>query len=132
MTELEITELLIELGNQGVTGIKIHYDGSGDSGAIEEVNYTTDPCASPDDVDDNVEVWGGNSLGEINASAYEKFKNLGYTLLEGVEDWYNNEGGFGDICICVPSGKYIINNNVRITNVEFYLHDGNLLEKSEN
>lgn len=131
MTELQMTELLIELGNEGVTGIKIHYDGSGDSGAIEEVNYTTDPCASPNDVDDNVEVWGGNSLSEISDSAYEKFRSLGYKLLEGVEDWYNNEGGFGDICICVPSGKYIINNNVRITNVEFYLHDGNLLEESE-
>ncbi len=130
MTELEITELLIELGNQGVTGIKIHYDGSGDSGAIEEINYTTDPCASPDDVDDNVEVWGGNSLGEINSNAYSKLESFGYNLLEDVEDWYNNEGGFGDICICVPSGKYIINNNVRIANTEFYLHEGDLLEKS--
>ena len=131
MTELEITGLLIQLADLGVTGIKIHYDGSGDSGAIEEINYTTDPCASPDDVDENVESWGGTSLSEISDGAYEKFKTFGYRLLNNVEDWYNNEGGYGDICICVPSGKYIINNNVRIMNTEFYLHEGNLLEKSE-
>jgi hypothetical protein len=131
MTELQITGLLIQLADLGVTGIKVHYDGSGDSGSIEEVNYTTDPCASPDDVDENVESWGGKSLSEISDDAFEKLKSFGYTLLEDVEDWYNNEGGWGDICICVPSGKYIINNNVRIVNSEFYLHEGNLLEKSE-
>jgi len=131
MTELQITGLLIQLADLGVTGIKVHYDGSGDSGSIEEVNYTTDPCASPDDVDENVESWGGKSLSEISDDASEKLKSFGYTLLEDVEDWYNNEGGWGDICICVPSGWYIINNNVRIVNSEFYLHEGNLLEKSE-
>jgi len=131
MTELQMTELLIKLGNEGVTGIKVHYDGSGDSGSIEEINYTTDPCASPDDVDENVESWGGTSLSEISDDASEKIKNLGYKLLNTVEDWYNNEGGWGDICICVPSGKYIINNNVRISNSEFYFHEGSLLEKSE-
>jgi len=131
MTELEITELLIKLGNEGVTGIKLHYDGSGDSGFIEEVNYTTDPCQSVDDVDENVDSWGGKSLSEISDNAFEKIKAFGYRLLDNVEDWYNNEGGFGDICICVPSGKYCINNNIRITNTEFYFHKGNLLEKSK-
>ena len=131
MKENELLSIMYTLKDRGVTGIKIHYDGSGDSGAIEEINYTTEPCESPEDVDDNVESWGGTSLDEISDDAYEKFKTFGYRLLNNVEDWYNNEGGYGDICICVPSGKYIINNNVRIMNTEFYLHEGNLLEKSE-
>jgi hypothetical protein len=132
MKENELLSIMYTLKDRGVTGIKIHYDGSGDSGAIEEINYTTEPCESPEDVDENVESWGGTSLSEISDGAYEKFKTtFGYRLLNNVEDWYNNEGGYGDICICVPSGKYIINNNVRIMNTEFYFHEGNLLEKSE-
>jgi hypothetical protein len=131
MTENELLSIMYTLKDRGVTGIKIHYDGSGDSGAIEEINYTTEPCETPEDVDENVESWGGTSLSEISDGLYEKIKTFGYRLLNNVEDWYNNEGGYGDICICVASGKYIINNNVRIMNTEFYFHEGNLLEKSE-
>jgi len=132
MTELEMTGLLIKLADHGVTGIKIHYDGSGDSGAIEEICYTTDPCASPSDVDDNVEIWGSSySLSNLDETAYKAIENFAYEkLLEDIEDWYNNEGGFGDISICVPSGKYMIDNHVRYYQTEDYQHEGSLLTKS--
>jgi hypothetical protein len=42
MTENDMTSLLLQLADRGVTGIKIYYAGSGDSGAIEDVVYTTD------------------------------------------------------------------------------------------
>ena len=35
MTELELTSLLFQLADHGVTGIKVKYDGGGDSGDIE-------------------------------------------------------------------------------------------------
>ena len=41
------------------------------------------------------------------------------------------EGGFGNLCICVPSGKYIINNHIRVTQTEDYFHDGDLFSKTE-
>jgi hypothetical protein len=132
MTEIEMTGLLIKLADHGVTGIKIHYDGSGDSGAIEEICYTTDPCASPSDVDDNVEIWGSSySLSHLDEIAYKAIENFAHEkLLEDIEDWYNNEGGFGDISICVPSGKYMIDNHVRYYTTEDYQHEGSLIEKS--
>jgi len=37
MTENEMTDLLLKLADLGVTGIKIFYSGSGDSGDIEKV-----------------------------------------------------------------------------------------------
>jgi hypothetical protein len=52
-------------------------------------------------------------------------------LLNEIEDWWNNEGGYGTLCIMVPSGKYIINNHIRITDTEDYFHDGDLLSKAE-
>jgi len=131
MTELEMTSLLLKLADLGVTGIKIHYDGGGDSGAIESINYTAEPCETPEDVDDKTESWGHeNSLADLDQEAYAAIETFAYKILDDIEDWWNNEGGFGDLCICVPSGKYIIENHVRYYNTEDYQHEGSLIEKS--
>ena len=133
MTELEMTGLLIKLADHGVTGIKIHYDGSGDSGAIEEICYTTDPCASPSDVDDNVEIWGSSySLSNLDETAYKAIENFAYEkLLEDIEDWYNNDGGYGFINIDLDKLHYHISNNIRYTNYETYTHEGSIHDLSE-
>ena len=49
MNEMMMTSLLIELADLGVTGIQIYYEGSGDSGCVDEVLYTTDIL--PEDVE---------------------------------------------------------------------------------
>ena len=130
MTELELTSLLFQLADHGITGIKVKYDGAGDSGAIEWMGYTKEPCETPEDVDDKVEDWSdASNLSVFDSGAYSQIEEFAYKLLNDIEDWWNNEGGFGDLCICVPSGKYIINNHVRITETEDYFHDGSLLDK---
>jgi len=132
MTELELTSLLFQLADLGITGVKVKYDGAGDSGAIEWIGYTTKPCETPEDVNDNVNDWENDwLLANISADAHNKIESFAYDILNDIEDWWNNEGGFGDLCICIPSGKYIINNHVRITDTEDYFHDGNILEKAE-
>ena len=132
MTELELTSLLFQLADLGVTGVKVKYDGGGDSGAIEQIGYTTEPCETPEDVDDRVNDWENDwSLAKISPDAYTAIESFAYNILNDVEDWWNNEGGWGDLCICVPSGKYIINNHIRITESEDYFHDGSLLDQVE-
>ena len=133
MTELELTSLLFKLADLGITGIKVKYDGGGDSGAIEYIGYTKKPCETPEDVDDNVEDWEEQSkLLNIDRDLYYEIETFAHEkLLDDIEDWWNNEGGFGTLCICVPSGKYIINNSVRIIETEDFFHDGSLLEKAE-
>jgi hypothetical protein len=37
MTEQELTQTLIQLADLGVTGIRINYEGGGDSGCIEDI-----------------------------------------------------------------------------------------------
>jgi hypothetical protein len=132
MTEKEITGLLLKLADIGITGIKVHYDGGGDSGAIEDISYTTEPCETPDDVDEKVEIgWGSeNNLADLDQEAYKAIEEFAYKVLDDIEDWWNNEGGFGDLSICVPSGKYMIDNHVRYYQTENYLHEGSLIEKS--
>ena len=130
MTELELTSLLFQLADLGITGVKVKYDGAGDSGAIEWIGYTTKPCETPEDVNDNVNDWENDwLLANISADAHNKIESFAYDILNDIEDWWNNEGGFGDLCICIPSGKYIINNHVRITDTEDYFHDGSLLDE---
>ena len=133
MTEVELTSLLFRLADFGITGVKVKYDGGGDSGAIEWIGYTKKPCETPEDVNDNVDDWADEwVLAKISADAHNAIEEFAQSkLLDDIEDWWNNEGGFGELCICIPSGKYIINNHVRITETEDYFHDGSLLDKVE-
>jgi hypothetical protein len=133
MTENEMTGLLLKLADLGVTGIKVQYDGGGDSGAVEWIGYTTEKCATPEDVDDYIDTWDNDAnLADLDSSAYSLIEDFAQErILEDIEDWWNNEGGYGDLSICVPSGKYCINNHIRITETEDYKHGGSLLEKAE-
>jgi hypothetical protein len=133
MTEVELTSLLFKLADLGITGVKVKYDGGGDSGAIEWIGYTSKPCETPEDINDKVNDWDNEyTLTNLDGDLYYQIESfVDEKLLNDIEDWWNNEGGFGDLCICVPSGKYIINNHVRITETEDYFHDGDLLSKTE-
>ena len=132
MTEEQLMEVLIQLADQGVTGIKIHYDGGGDSGAIEAIVYTDEEDANFIDID-LIGTWNEDKdLEKLNSSAYTTIQNFAHeTLLDNIEDWWNNEGGYGDLLIKVPSGEYLINNNVRVVEIEEYTHEGNLFRKTE-
>ncbi len=133
MTEEQLMEVLIQLADQGVTGIKVHYDGCGDSGAIESIVYTDKEDPEFSDID-LVSAWEEDkNLAKLNSSAYSTIQNFAHeTLLDNIEDWWNNEGGYGDLLIKVPSGEYIVYNNVRIMEIEEYTHEGNLFRKIEN
>ena len=132
MTENELTGLLLKLADLGVTGVKVQYDGAGDSGAVEWIGYTKELCETPEDVNDNIDSWANDAnLANIDQNSYNQIENFAYEILNDVEDWWNNEGGFGTLCISIPSGKYIINNHIRITETEDYFHDGSILDKAE-
>ena len=137
MNETMMTSLLIQLADLGVTGIQIYYEGSGDSGCIDEVLYTTDKL--PENLEDAFDkirclnTWDEESKylrnldsglsSDIESFAEEK-------ILDSIEDWWNNEGGYGTMCILVPSGKYDVMNNVRITEIETFEHVGNLIDQT--
>ena len=133
MTEVELMSLLVRLADFGITGIKVKYDGGGDSGAIEWIGYTKKPCETSEDVNDNVEDWADEwNLAKLDQDLYCKLEEFAEEkILDDIEDWWNNEGGWGELCICVPSGKYQITNNIRITDHEIFNHEGSILDKAE-
>lgn len=132
MTEEQLMEVLIQLADQGVTGIKVYYEGGGDSGAIESIVYTDKENPEWDDIQ-TLNSWEKDIfLTSINSEAHSQIENFAHqTILDNIEDWWNDEGGYGDLLIKVPSGEYIVYNNIRITEVEEYNHGGNLFKKTE-
>lgn len=132
MTELEMTSLLLKLADLGVTGIKVHYEGGGDSGAIENVVYTTKENAEFDDID-YINSWDKDqALRSLNSDLCNTIENFAIDqILEDIEDWWNNEGGYGVLLIKVPSGEYLIHNNIRRVELDEYDHDGNLFKKTK-
>jgi hypothetical protein len=137
MNEINMMGTLVKLADLGVTGIKVQYEGSGDSGAIENVVYTTekmdeDEEAAFDDIND-IEVWGQDvlHLQELDSGLSSDIANfVEEQLLNDIEDWWNDEGGYGSVCILIPSGKYKIYNDIRITQIESYFHEGSLIQKT--
>lgn len=137
MNETMMTSLLIQLADLGVTGIQIYYEGSGDSGCIEDVIYTTDklPENEEDAFDEvrSLNSWADDvkSLRDLDSGLSSDIENFANTqILDNLEDWWNNDGGYGTMCILVPSGKYDVMNNVRITEVDTYTHEGSLIDKT--
>lgn len=130
MTEQELMETLIRLADLGVTGIRINYEGSGDSGCIEEMLYTNKEGVSIREVQNL--PWDSKNLRELSNELANNIENFAHEeILDDVEDWWNNEGGSGTLSILVPSGEYNVENNIRIINYEEYFHEGNLFKKTE-
>jgi hypothetical protein len=134
MTENDMTGLLLQLADLGVTGIKIIYSGGGDSGAIDDIIYTTEEVTFLEDLDD-LDPYSENvlNLRDLSTSFYSDIEDFATSkLLDNVEDWWNNEGGHGTVLIAIPSGNYTINNNIYFTETETYNHNGNLINQSLN
>ena len=134
MTENDMTGLLLQLADLGVTGIKIIYSGGGDSGAIDEIIYTTEKVTCLEDLDD-LDPYSENvlNLKDLSTSLYSDIEDFAHSkLLDNIEDWWNNEGGHGTVLIAIPSGNYKINNNIYFTETETYNHNGNLINQSLN
>jgi hypothetical protein len=132
MTENEMTGLLLQLADLGVTGIKIFYSGSGDSGDIDDVVYTTTKEVNFNDIN-NLTNYGENALYLTNLDHDLKEEISDFAdqkILNDIEDWWNNDGGYGTMLIKIPSGNYEINNIIYITDTEDFHHDGDLINKT--
>jgi hypothetical protein len=106
---------VVFLKDRGIAKILVTYEGSGDSGAIDNVLY----------YDKEDDEYYSSQL-NISESQHNDIQNLAYPMLDGIEDWYNNEGGYGSINIDLDEFTYDIENNIRITDIETYNHNGEL------
>lgn len=114
-TRLDMSIILAKLADQGVSDIRIMYDGSGDNGDIHSVEYI-------DSKDALVEI---ENKGDITTILEDLCYN---DLLGQVGDWVNNEGGYGTVIINVSTGEYSIESHQRITSTEDDTFTGEIQE----
>ena len=127
-----MTGLLLKLADLGVTGIKIFYSGGGDSGALDDIVYTTKKIEDIEDIN-YLENFGNEVvfLKDLDSALNQDIENFAEEkILNDIEDWGNNDGGYGVMLISIPSGNYKIDNTIYITNTEEYHHDGNLIDQT--
>jgi len=131
--ENEFSEMFLALGVQGIKAVSVFYEGGGDSGAIESIICTTDDSTANDWSSDpeSVSHYDDTVKGLVDfPGKYETaFHDMCYRhILDHVSDWYNNEGGYGNIIVSVPSGEFFCKNSIRITEIETEDYYGNIIE----
>lgn len=114
-------KVILYLKDKNITTLVIKYEGSGDSGAIECCEY----------YNENDDEFSYKEIG-LTISEDNEIQELAYPMLEDIEDWYNNEGGYGRLSINLSDFTYDIENNIRITDIETYNHNGELKDYIEN
>ena len=116
-------QIISHLLDKGIVKVSVRYSGGGDSGDMEEIRFHT-----KDEKDDD-----GSTKLELNIDddVYKQLEGKFDSLTNDVEDWWNNEGGYGTVEIQIPSGEYEIINNCYRQEVDTYTHDGVLWSKQE-
>ena len=103
MASLRTATLFAALKDAGVTNVNIRYDGGGDSGQVEDVDF-----------------YGENLDTAVLTDMYEgDMQDLAYHILEEhyQYDWYNNDGGYGTIDIDFEEEPPTININGYVRNL---------------
>jgi hypothetical protein len=107
---------LMKLRDMGYTHIRIGYSGGGDSGQIDEIEA--------------LEMLNGKFIDEADISGFEEIDYeaieswVNDFMLDDIEDWWNNEGGFGHAIIDLSDLSYEIQNNIYVTHTESFNHSG--------
>lgn len=123
-----ILPLLRESGTQKVT---VSFEGSGDSGAIGDVTYTPDETEPPQS--QRVEILAtsrdfdnGHWRTTVNPdqiSLNSAIETITYDFLEetGI-NWYDNEGGYGELVIDVSQSSVTLSVSERYTEINEAYH----------
>lgn len=124
MTEKEIT-LLVEAG---IGYIHVEYMGGGDSGAIEATTYISNSCEKmQDDWNEDslsMQCHDNECLPRPKKLDEQLVEDMAYKQLNNIEDWWNNEGGYGCLVIEIPSMKFKNMNIIEYRETETYNHEG--------
>jgi hypothetical protein len=125
--ELDLAVVMTLLRDNGVHYIGCYYSGGGDSGDIESIAiYGPDFKKQWEDEDIEVE-WGDSGTVDYSLpDDVDTFMNdLFYSEhLNNIEDWWNNDGGYGSMVMCTETGEFKNINNCYYMQTETFYHEG--------
>lgn len=115
------------LAGAGITSVLVTFDGSGDSGQIEDMGASRDgePAELPTvDVEIATPVWDGSGLDRRTLPLAEAIEALAYALLEDTHDgWEVNEGVYGEFTFHVAERSIQLDYNERVETSEYHGHN---------
>jgi hypothetical protein len=130
--DISLTKIVMSLRDLGCEYIFAYYCGGGDSGAIEYIYYFGDGfaehfesgCLSEGDhVSDHVDI------DSAPVGTEQLIEDLFHEKLNTVEDWWNNDGGYGYIALRLEDLSYLIDNNTYYTQTEHWGHEGSFKDE---
>jgi hypothetical protein len=113
------------LAAAGIHRVTVNYDGSGDSGQIEEVEaWDTGNERIPLPFDRKVELILENPDSPCAGQNLEAaIETLAWDYLEIHYGWENNDGAFGSFVFDVPARTITLEHNERYTDVNITNHE---------
>jgi len=137
-TKQHVQNLFAQLKLLNVKEFRINFDGGGDDGQIDEIeffNTNNETFNIPSDTISWVYTELNTTQGEIKpveqkTTLLKAIEDLGYSMLdEAGHDWVNNDGGYGTIDVLLEGedGKPSVHMeiNIRYTNEDQYDYDDN-------
>lgn len=111
----------------GVNYIGCRYNGGGDDGSIEEVllcNQMNEDMIETGLIDWNHELTEADLPDtQLYSDIHSKVEDLFYPHLNNIEDWWNNDGGYGSAVIALNTMKITIDNNCYRTETDSFMHE---------
>lgn len=114
------------LEKEKVGSVVVTYDGSGDSGQVEQITYYDPDDKELEEPEGKLEILKGKStlsdgkwvetVVPKEVSLSEAIEGIAYAFLEiHSPGWENNEGAYGDLEILVKDRKATLTHNYRFT-----------------
>ena len=130
--EQEKTTLLTQLNLLGAREVRVEFQGGGDDGQVDGV-YITDQNDNYIDIPEDMIAWTTQTYGDQQSEQrptklVDALEDLCSRALDNTGlDWYNNEGGQGNLTIDFKENPPSIKLNVGInhTTTDYYEYDLN-------
>jgi hypothetical protein len=120
------TALFDALAAASITSVLVRFDGSGDSGQIEEIDAVAGDQSRefpPGSIAINRAYWGTAEAERSECNLRDAVETLAYALLEETHGgWENNEGAYGEFTFSVAERTITLDYNERIETSEFTQH----------
>ena len=128
--------LLTQLNLLGAKRVYVTFRGGGDEGEIEEI-YFIDKNDETHNIPNDMIAWTKQTYGEqksetTNETLVEVLEDLCYRALDETGwDWYNNDGGQGELIIDFTESPPKIDLSLGINTMSTEYHDYDLNEVEE-
>ena len=131
-TKQHVQNLFAQLKLLNVHAFRINFEGSGDDGQIDEIEFynANENINIPNDMISWVYTEYGQEPKDAKVTIHKAIEDLGYKMLDETgHDWYNNDGGYGTIDVTLEDeeGRPSVHMemNIRYTSEDQYDYDDN-------